>query len=87
MKPHVAHYYVDLGDLGEIEVEVTYNFTPGQPGKLSGPWEDSYPATDPDIEVLSVNPDIAGKIADHLESDEAFYSYICELHDEEDCEE
>lgn len=49
---------LDVGDLEEIffnhvnsDREVEINYTPGDPGRLSGPPEDCYPPEDPEWEL------------------------------------
>lgn len=38
----------------ELEVEITYDYDPGDPGSISGPPESSYPPEPESAELLSV---------------------------------
>ena len=39
----------------EIPVTVEVDATPGSPGKLYGPWEDSYPPEPPEVDVTGID--------------------------------
>lgn len=45
-----------MKDNEEVETEVTvvYSYTPGSPGKLSGPPEDCYPPEGPEVDIEAV---------------------------------
>jgi len=65
------HYLEDV-------YSVRYNYTPGDPGKLSGPLEDSYPPEDPEPEIEALF-DSSGKPVEatgHME--ELILEAICE---------
>jgi hypothetical protein len=38
----------------QIEIEVTYDYTPGTPGKTYGPPEKCYPPEPDDVDIISV---------------------------------
>ena len=38
----------------DVELVVSYSYSPATAGKLSGPWEDCYPPEDEDIEIEAV---------------------------------
>jgi len=42
-----------LGE-GELPIKVEFDYYPGQPGKLTGPMEDSYEAEAPTLEICEV---------------------------------
>ena len=69
-------YTIDAGDLGEITVEVEYNYTPGEPGFISGPPENCYPPEPEEIEITNVrlvNPEsIMLTIAEYLSESDSF---------------
>ena len=39
----------------ELSILVEYDYTPGRPGKISGPPEDCYPDEDEQMEISAVN--------------------------------
>ncbi len=45
--------YLEIGET-EYKCEVEYDYYPGDPGRYTGPWEDCYPATEPELAVTSV---------------------------------
>ena len=47
----MIQWYIETPDGDEIEVEIRVDsFTPGDPGRYYGPWEDSWPAEPAEIE-------------------------------------
>ena len=38
-----------------VELELEFNYTPGKPGKLDGPWEYCYPDEFAGVEMLAIN--------------------------------
>jgi len=76
-------YTVDLGVLGEIDLQVEYNYSPMVPGRYSGPPEDCYPDEPPEVEILRVRCDsllISGPmeilLASALDDDESFLEAV-----------
>jgi hypothetical protein len=47
-------YTAHLGLLDDIEVTIEYDYSPGTRGKLTGPWEDCYPAEGAEITITDV---------------------------------
>ena len=41
-------------DFNGIELDIEFDYQPADPGKFSGPWEDSWPAEDEVIEITSI---------------------------------
>ena len=45
--------YIEINEV-ELDVKVTYNFSPGRPANLNAPMPECYPAESADIELESV---------------------------------
>lgn len=41
-------------EVKEVELTVEFEYTPGDPGKLTGEWENSWPPSDAEVDILSV---------------------------------
>ena len=83
MKTESIVFTVDLGILGEIDLEVEYLYSPSVPGRYSGPPEDCYPDEPSEVEVISVKCDcviISGTLGSLLisaiEDDESFLEAV-----------
>jgi hypothetical protein len=40
--------------IDSVELDVEFNYRPGKPAKVDGPWETSYPAQDAEVELILV---------------------------------
>jgi hypothetical protein len=78
--------YPSEGD--EIEIRITYEYTPGCPAQTYGPADNCYPAEAAEIEVIEImNTDTGEKIEYHdlsLEQQENIRSQIRDNHEEDD---
>lgn len=74
------------------DYSVRYSYTPGDPGKLTGPWEDSYPPEDPEPEIETVFDSSGKTVAVTGYMEELILDAICEegerriMESIEDCE-
>jgi len=64
-------------DEREVEVEVEVEYTPGRPGRLSGPPEDCYPAEPGEVRALSAEAE-DGLPVDLAALDEDELLQLCE---------
>ena len=56
--PSTITYTIDLGLLGEVDVEVDYFYDPGTPGRYSGPPENCYPDEPAELELVAVRHEL-----------------------------
>jgi hypothetical protein len=84
---------IDLGDLGEVDLLIEYEYTPGAPGKCYGPPEACYPPEDDEISFISVKlwgeyptGQFFEKLAQFLEDDDALVQKIVQQEQERDDE-
>jgi len=67
----MAEYTLELF-YNDVPLQVTFDYSPGDPGKLTGPWEDSWP---PEPEAIIINAvridghDIFPMLAEHVTDD------------------
>ena len=78
-------YTVDLGILGEIDALVTYEYSPPQSGKYSGPPEDCYPDEDAELTVTNVqvpgmtlSQELISRLVEMLDDDDSFFMMVLE---------
>ena len=78
MKTESIVFTVDLGILGEIDLEVEYLYSPRVPGRYSGPPEDCYPDEPSEVEVISVKYDFTrgDLLMAAIEDDESFLEAV-----------
>lgn len=77
---------VDLGILGEHDVEIEYDFSPGRPGVTYGPPERCYPDEPPEVEYTKVDgtpmflaSEAVEYLVEALENDDALLNRIIVL--------
>lgn len=68
----------------ESEVAVEYTATGGDPGIYSGPYEGSYPATAPEIEILKAHDNQGNTVFLTQEQDEKFCDWLAENHEDDE---
>ena len=78
------NYIIDLGAIGEKEVTVQYDYSPGRPGRMYMPNGDpGYPDEPAECYVLKVfmdGHDVTWLLEDHLNEDETFAEAVMENH-------
>ena len=81
----LIEFTVDLGDEGEFDMIIEYNYTPEQRGRYSGPPESCYPDESEELEVTDVSfggTDYTDQLSSKLEKDESFCNAVRdEYHD------
>lgn len=51
---HTITHTLDLGVAGECDCDISFNYLPGNPGRISGPPEHCYPPEPAEVEIISV---------------------------------
>ena len=60
-------FFYDEQD-NEVEVDVEFNWSPGDPGRVWGPPEHCYPPEPPELEILSIKrSDTLAPVVDELD--------------------